>query len=159
MSIEMQNVGAVENGGRPARGSGSEDDDARTPKGLGTSPVADRKDAGNADMQMEPSAEDVKKTMAAGTVFVKHAHGKALSDKRIVWYHESGGKGFIAWQPVANTLSFDPKRSIPLSSIREIFLGKQSSAFLRRHATNVNDEYCFSLMSEEPKKRTLDLEV
>ncbi len=52
------------------------------------------------DVQMEPGVDDVKKTLSGGVQLTKHAAGKSLSDKRIVFYHESSGKGYLAWQLV-----------------------------------------------------------
>jgi hypothetical protein len=57
---------------------------------------------------------------------------------------------------VANTRTYDAKRSVPLTSINAIFLGKQTEAFTRRHAANVSDDCAFSIQTD---KRTLDLEA
>ncbi len=163
MSVELQDLSTDTkfggNAGRAARASAdSEDDtngDVKRPTGLSSSMNGggDRKDL---DMQMEPSAEEVKKTLSTGMQFMKHAHGKALSTKRQIWYKEIAGKGYICWQPVATQFNYDPKRCVPISSIKAIYLGKQTAAFGRRHSVNVNDDCAFSL---ETDRRTLDLEV
>jgi len=134
------------NAGRAARSAPDSDGDANGVHRKGSA----------IDMSMEPGADDVRRTLGGGFQFVKHAHGKSLSDKRFVWYHEVGGKGFLAWQPVSNSRAYDPKRSVPLHSIKAIYLGKQTTAFTRRHAMSVNDECCFSLLTD---RRTLDLEA
>ncbi len=64
---------------------------------------------------MEPGVDDVKKTLSGGVPLTKHAAGKSLSDKRIVFYHESAGKGYLAWQLVLNR---ERTRTCPPSSAR-----------------------------------------
>lgn len=149
MSVELGTMGTDGkfggNAGRAARSAPDSDGDDLK---------ADRKAS---DVAMEPAADDVRKTLGGGVDFVKHAHTKSLSAQRTVWYHEIGGKGYVCWQPTGGTqLTYDPKRSVPLTAIRMILLGKQSQAFTRRHAANVADDRAFSL---ETDRRTLDLEA
>lgn len=109
---------------------------------------------------------DVVKDMSSGDIFTKFAYSnKGFPTEKKLFYRPMADSdsdvGMMFWCDVDKILSApgSMKSFIALKDITEILLGKQTEAFQRKVASRASLPRCFSLVLNDKKRKTLDLEA